>query len=275
MLPPLLCVALLLVVLSLLQVAVIVNLYLTSIFTSNKSFDLSIRYLQEMASLDNNSVIIKIPTTEDRPSHSEVDVNQIELIKEDNEGTSTSDAINGSTLLLNGHIEDRPIKSRTQRYIDNVKNFIIKNYLPISLLTAVIIGCLLPQPGVALNHKATQYVCVIGIFMYSGLYLNTSTMKEMLHAYKATIWGIISILGVTTVIGGQLTSLLSFDDIRSTNLNISTTLANETIIMAKRDTGLGPAEFKTGLQVYFCMPCTISSGVVMVSLINIYFLYLL
>lgn len=166
----------------------------------------------------------------------------------------------GNTSLVGTETVPPQVSCRTK-----FLNFFLKYYLPISYVFFVIFGALVPQPGAFLDHKATNYVCVIVIFLISGLYLRTSEIKDVVTSYKAAIYGFIAILGITPVIGGTLTSLLDFTAVQ---LN-STVVGNETI--ASSDiSGFGPLEFKFGLILFLCMPCTISSGVVMVR--NVYYL---
>ena len=101
-----------------------------------------------------------------------------------------------------------------------------------------------------MNTKATKCVGVILIFIYTGLYLKTQAMKETITAYKAGIWGFISILGVTCVVGGGRWSSIVFKN----NFMNSSTPAS----------AIGPLELRYGLQIYMILPCAISSGVVMV-----------
>ena len=130
--------------------------------------------------------------------------------------------------------------------------------LPIGLLVFVIFGALVPAPGVAIKHEATKYACVVGIFFYSGLFLKTDEMKAAVRAYKASIWGFVSILFVTSVIGTKLTDLLTFDE--------PSTFHNSTREGGPDKALFGSSEFKTGFQLFFVVPCTISSGVLMVSM---------
>eukprot|EP00794_Sanderia_malayensis_P018973 gene18973-20880_t len=136
------------------------------------------------------------------------------------------------------------------------KTFLNAYALPLGLLTFVVFGALVPQPGVAISHQATSYVCVIGIFFYSGLFLKTEEMKAALKGYRATIWGIVSILFVTSLVGTKLTDLVKFEEI--------STKHNSTAEGGKSEL-FGPREFKTGFQLFFVVPCTISSGVLMVN----------
>jgi len=161
-------------------------------------------------------------------------------------------------------------QSRCQSCWDWFSRFFIKNFLPISLIFAVAFGALIPAPGVFFNHKETIYVCVSILFCYVGLYLKTSDIQTSLKAYKAYTWGIISVLCVTCVIGGLLTDQLNFRelDIESHNSRNTTNLSNltkTTEIPSTEDKGvvLGPFECRVGLVLYFIMPCTVGSGVIM------------
>ena len=138
-------------------------------------------------------------------------------------------------------------------------SFLNAYLLPIGLLTFVVFGALVPQPGVAISHQATSYLCVIGIFFYSGLFLKTDEMKAAIKGYRASIWGVVSILFITSLIGSQLTNLLKFDE--------PSIFHNSTREGGPDKALFGSSEFKTGFQLFFIVPCTISSGVLMVSLL--------
>ena len=162
-------------------------------------------------------------------------------------------------------------KSNQNKYWSWFSTFFVKNYLPISLIFAVVFGALVPAPGVFFNHKETTYVCVSVLFFYIGLYLRTSAMKVGLKAYKAYLWSITSILLVTCVIGGQLTNLLNFDDWKGSVLFTNSTSGNfknhtekSTLIVDDSGNSLGPFECKVGLILYLIMPCTVGTGVIMV-----------
>ena len=146
--------------------------------------------------------------------------------------------------------------------------FFVKNYLPIALIFAVTFGALVPQPGVFFNHKITVYICVAILFFYVGLYLQTSAIKDAIKSYKGYIWAILSILVVTSVIGGQLTNLLDFGELKTKEMSFTNgTVRNSTkseSVASNKDETLGPFESKVGLIMYNIMPCTVGSGVVMV-----------
>ena len=157
-----------------------------------------------------------------------------------------------------GDRKARPdFSSEKQTCLWKTKTFLNNYILPIGLLVFVIFGALVPQPGVAISHKATSYFCVIGIFLYSGLFLRTDDMKAAVKAYKSSIWGFFSILFFTSVIGAKLTGLLKFDPV--------STIPHNGTSQGQEHALFGSSEFKTGFQLFFVVPCTISSGVLMVS----------
>ena len=163
-----------------------------------------------------------------------------------------------------GSVSRPPEESKKPSCLSKFASFLNAYLLPLGLLTFVIFGALVPEPGVAISHQATSFVCVIGIFFYSGLFLRTDEMKAAIKAYKASIWGMISILFISSLIGSQLTNLLKFDE---------PSIFHNSTREGGPDTALfGSGEFKTGFQLFFIVPCTISSGVLMVS---IYFFKLL
>ena len=154
--------------------------------------------------------------------------------------------------------KDQEEVSEKKTVCSKMKDFLVSNFLPITLIIAIVFGALVPQPGVFINHKATSYVCVIGIFLYSGLFLKTDEMISAIKSYRSAGWGCFSILFLTCVIGSELTVLLPFDHrVSERTSNIS---SNRFV------PGLfGHQEFKIGFQVFFIVPCTVSSGVVLVS----------
>ena len=154
--------------------------------------------------------------------------------------------------------------------------FLFRNYLALGLAFLVIFGVLVPAPGVFLSRFPTHYVCIVGIFFHSGIKLRTGEVKEAVKAYKALILGIICILLMTPIIGVKLTSLLPFDeenhDVVAPENGNSINVTNETTTIhtleyREGDSILGSVAFRTGIQIYFVVPCTISSGMVMVSFV--------
>ena len=171
-----------------------------------------------------------------------------------------------------GSPEEIPQKPPT--FLNTVKAVVFKNLFPISLVFFVALGILAPEPGVFFSKLPTHYVCVIGIFLHSGLKLKTGEVTDAFKAFKALIWGVICILLITPIVGGHLTGLLPFTVTKShattdrSDINGSNSWNGTSLSPEENPEGssiLGPFFFQIGMQIYFIVPCTISSGVILVS----------
>ena len=110
--------------------------------------------------------------------------------------------------------------------------FLQKQFLPVGLVTVALIGLLLPEPGIYMAALPTQYIAVSIIFFISGLLLRTDEILAAVSAWPATLWGCVSILVLTPVIGALIAVRLPLE----------------------------PA-FQIGLALFCCMPTTLSSGI--------------
>ncbi|XP_062500686.1 uncharacterized protein LOC134177925, partial [Corticium candelabrum] len=145
--------------------------------------------------------------------------------------------------------------SRTRpRYLQKAGKFLLDHYLAVGLLLAVLFGLTVSAPGAFFASIDFQFVCIPLIFLITGLKLKTEDLKDALKAWRAWIWGILSIMLVTPVVGIKLSSLLPVNG----NITVNGTFVAD-------ETAIGPYEFKIGFQVFCVAPCTISSGIVMVS----------
>ncbi|XP_031555753.1 probable sodium/metabolite cotransporter BASS4, chloroplastic isoform X1 [Actinia tenebrosa] len=151
-------------------------------------------------------------------------------------------------------------------------NFLFKNYLPIGLIFLVFFGILVPAPGVFLSKYPTHYICIVGLFLHSGIKLRTGEIKDAFRAYKALLLQIIIIMFLTPLIGVKLTELLpfggrvekDFSNGQNGTMNSTREKMNDSHVEKTVHSVLGPEAFRTGIQMYFIVPCTISAGVVLV-----------
>lgn len=58
-----------------------------------------------------------------------------------------------------------------------------------------------------------NYVCVIGIFFYSGFKFKIEEVKDVLKFFKVMIWGVVCILFIILVIGGYFIVLFFYIEI--------------------------------------------------------------
>ena len=107
-----------------------------------------------------------------------------------------------------------------------------KQFLPIGLVAAAVIGLAFPAPGLYMAEQPTQYIAVTIIFLCSGLMLRTDDIHAALSAWSATLWGSLSILFITPPIGAAIAFHLPMDPY-----------------------------FQVGLALFCCMPTTLSSGI--------------
>jgi len=117
-----------------------------------------------------------------------------------------------------------------------MKSFIQKQFLPLGLILVAVAGIFLPEPGIFMASLPTANFVVSIIFFISGLLLKTDEIWEAVSAWQGTMWGCISILIVTPVIGVTVATLVPMDPI-----------------------------FQIGLALFCCMPTTLSSGIALTS----------
>ena len=134
--------------------------------------------------------------------------------------------------------------------------FLYKQFMTISIVVFVAVGFILPEPGNWVgSFKGSSYICVIVVFLHSGLKLKTDALKSAIKQWKAFLFGITSILLISTLIGTKLSQLLPFGESVGTENN-----ANHT----SRESIVGPHEFLLGLKFYYISPSAIATGVVLV-----------
>ena len=109
--------------------------------------------------------------------------------------------------------------------------FLKKQFLPVGLIFVALFGLLYPVPGIYMATLPTQYIAVSIIFICSGLTLRTEEIREALDTWRATLWGNLSILLITPVLGVWLAYQLPLEH-----------------------------SFQLGLALFCCMPTTLSSG---------------
>eukprot|EP00440_Ansanella_granifera_P065757 gb/GFBE01071317.1/.p1 GENE.gb/GFBE01071317.1/~~gb/GFBE01071317.1/.p1 ORF type:complete len:336 (+),score=83.49 gb/GFBE01071317.1/:1-1008(+) len=121
-----------------------------------------------------------------------------------------------------------------------VKDFVIKNFLILGLLTVITIGLVFPKPGellgeVQIGSLRLPQVAVVVIFIISGLCLDS--VSDCLQ-YKALTLAIILVLFVTPLIAWPI-------------LHFGQGYVDETLLQ--------------GLALFCVVPTTLSSGVTMVT----------
>jgi len=111
---------------------------------------------------------------------------------------------------------------------------LLKWHLPLLLVILVLFGALVPGPGQLLGETPLTTICVIGIFLVSGLQLRTDEVMDALKAWPSALWGVIFIVGLSPLLGFALAAI-----------------------------PLEERAFSNGLALFACMPTTISSCAVL------------
>lgn len=109
---------------------------------------------------------------------------------------------------------------------------VCSNFLPSVLISAVLFGLALPEPGRLANQVGLSDWATFGVFLLSGLALRTGELGEALEAWPSLFFGLVSVLFMTPLVA--------------------------TIILQVK---LVPQELVTGLAIFCCVPTTLSSGV--------------
>ena len=139
---------------------------------------------------------------------------------------------------------------------------LFKQFMTIGILLALFVGFVFPKLGFWVgSFEGSTYICIIVIFLHSGLKLKTTAMKDAIKEYKGFIWGLISIVLITTLIGTKLTQQLPFGE-SVANYEHG---GNQTSSKQEEGSIVGPREFLIGLELYYISPCAVAAGVVLVS----------
>ena len=90
----------------------------------------------------------------------------------------------------------------------------------------------------------------------------TAEIARAFREYQAYVWGVVSIMFLTVVLGVELTRL-----IRYCTRYISSISKHKT-----RHSLPGGIGFRNGLIIYFTMPCTVNSSIVLTQQVTSYLL---
>ena len=116
--------------------------------------------------------------------------------------------------------------------MNRLLGFLKKQFLPVGLVAVALIGFFFPEPGLYMATWPTQRIAITIIFLCSGLILRTDEIHAALSAWTGTLWGSISILFITPLLGTAIAFQIPVD-----------------------------RPFQVGLALFCCMPTTLSSGI--------------
>jgi hypothetical protein len=127
------------------------------------------------------------------------------------------------------------------------------------MILIIVIGVYWTSSGLFLAKLQVRFICVVLIFVIFGLQLTTDEIYSALKAYKAIIWSILAILFVTPALGIQITKTIHFATLSDENITTEHSLVKANM------SAIGPTEFALGLEVFFAVPSSFSTGVILVS----------
>ena len=120
--------------------------------------------------------------------------------------------------------------------------WLLKNFLVLGFIFAITLALAWPLPGRELgtptagDFPITQTICIVVIFFISGVTLKTADIKNALSAHVALVYGIVTILVITPMLGFAIVQI-PFE----------------------------PVQFRYGLALFSCVPTTLTSGVTLVT----------
>ena len=146
--------------------------------------------------------------------------------------------------------------------LTRLKNFYMKNFLPMGILFGVIIGILLPQPAVYVSKRIpVTKICIIVVFFTVGLRLRLVEAKSAVKAYKDVLVGVVLVLFVGPIVGTNVLNQVPYFG----SLIGEQALKNSSNNITAETSVLGPEEFRLGLQIYSMCPSAPASSLVLVS----------
>lgn len=123
-----------------------------------------------------------------------------------------------------------------------LKKKLLKHFLPLGFLLALILALAWPTPGDEISSwkvgtfRVVQTINVCTIFVISGLTLKTEDIISAITAYRSLTYGLIAILIITPALGFAIIEI-PFE----------------------------PKEFAKGLAIFAAVPTTLTSGVALVA----------
>jgi sodium/bile acid cotransporter 7 len=123
-----------------------------------------------------------------------------------------------------------------------VKAFLLKNFLVVGLITAIVFSLAVPWPGREVaswkvgSWGIVSTINIVTIFIISGLTLQTDHIKDAVRQWPAALIGTISILLITPCAGFVLVAL-----------------------------PFSPPAYSYGLAIFALVPTTIASGITLVT----------
>ena len=150
------------------------------------------------------------------------------------------------------------------RVLVHIKNFCLRNILPIGTIFAVIFGICLPQPAIYVSQRIpVSKICIIVVFLTIGLRLRFAEAKSAVKSYKDILVGLLLVLFATPVFAANvLNQIPYFGSLIGSGRDWEISSSNGT---TGKIPVLGPEEFRLALQVYCLCPSPTATSLILVS----------
>ena len=164
------------------------------------------------------------------------------------------------------HVPSRKLNSKyigvPTSTLTRLKNFCMRNYLPIETIFSIIIGIFLPQPAVYLSQRIpVAKICIIVLFFTIGLRLRFVEAKPAVKFYKEVVVGLLLVLFVGPIFATNVLNQVPYFGSLIGDEQNSRNSSNSSEEMAI----LGPEEFRLALQIYCMCPTAPATSLILVS----------
>ena len=152
-------------------------------------------------------------------------------------------------------------KSCVWRALSSFVEFCNTYALVFGMILVLIVGVQLPSVGRFLAKIPTEYICTVLAFFVCGLQIKNGGFLAAIKNFKAIVLGILLILLVIPALGVEITKTVHFATLAKENMTTEHSVIHANV------SAIGPTEVAVGLQVFYVVPATLSTGAILVSFI--------
>lgn len=152
-------------------------------------------------------------------------------------------------------------KSCVWRALSSFVEFCNTYALVFGMILVLIVGVQLPSVGRFLAKIPTEYICTVLAFFVCGLQIKDGGFLAAIKNFKAIVLGILLILLVIPALGVEITKTVHFATLAKENMTTEHSVIHANV------SAIGPTEVAVGLQVFYVVPATLSTGAILVSFI--------
>ncbi|XP_031555757.1 probable sodium/metabolite cotransporter BASS4, chloroplastic [Actinia tenebrosa] len=125
------------------------------------------------------------------------------------------------------------------------------------MIFIIALGVHWTSSGLLLGKFQFRHICIVLIFLIFGVQLKSDDIYLASKSYKGLIWSMAAILFVTPALGIQITKTIHFATLSDENITTEHSLVQANV------SAIGPTEFALGLQIFFAVPSSFTTGVIL------------